>query len=72
MGGGGGQLTADSRPLPSPPGPLYQNEVEYSAFDMEMIFILMQIKLIFTRRGLVLKVRVFGTSKLPVNGQNFN
>ena len=53
MSGGGGQLTADNRPLPNPPPPfrpLYQNEVEYSAFDMEMIFILMQIKLIFTRK----------------------
>ena len=51
MGGGGGQLTADNRALPNPPPqPLYQNEVEYSAFDMKMIFILMQIKLIFTRK----------------------
>ena len=49
-GGGGGRLTADNRPLPSPPGPLDQNEVKCSAFDMEMIFILMQIKLIFTRK----------------------
>ena len=46
MSGGGGQLTADNRPLPNPPPrPLYQNEVEYSTFDMEMSFILMQIKL---------------------------
>ena len=30
-----------------PPG-LYQNQVKCSAFDMEMIFILMQIKLFFT------------------------
>ena len=50
MSGGGDQLTADNRPLPNPPRPLYQNEVEYSAFDMEMSFILMQIKLIFTRK----------------------
>ena len=35
-------------PFPSSPGPLYQNEVKCSAFDMEMFFILMQIKLIFT------------------------
>ena len=76
MSGGGGQLTADNRPLPSPPGPLYQNEAKYSAFDMEMIFIFMQIKLIFTRKVVhlasFLKVRVFGTRKLPFNGQNFN
>ena len=50
MSGGGDQLTADNRPLPNPPRPLHQNEVEYSAFDMEMSFILMQIKLIFTRK----------------------
>ena len=36
------------RPFPSSPGPLYQNEVKCSAFDIEMIFILMQMKLIFT------------------------
>ena len=39
-----------NRPFPSSPGPLYQNEVKCSAFDMEMIFILMQVKLIFTRK----------------------
>ena len=50
MGGEGGQLTADNRALPNPPRPLYQNDVEYSAFDMEMIFFLMQIKVIFTRK----------------------
>ena len=33
-----------------PPGPLYQNEVKCSAFDMEINFTLMQIKLIFTRK----------------------
>ena len=38
-----------NRPFPSSPGPLYGNEVKCSAFHMEMIFILMQIKLIFTR-----------------------
>ena len=38
------------RPFPSSPGPLYQNEVKCSAFDMEKCFILMQIKLIFTRK----------------------
>ena len=34
-----------NRPFPSSPRPLYQNEVKCPAFDMEMIFILMQIKL---------------------------
>ena len=36
--------------FPSSPGPLYQNEVKCSAFNMEIIFILTQIKLIFTRK----------------------
>ena len=36
----------------SSPGPLYQNEVKCSAFDREMIFIAMQVKLIFTRKVL--------------------
>ena len=36
--------------FPSSPGPLYQNEVKCSAFDMEMFFNLMQVKLIFTRK----------------------
>ena len=40
------------RPLPSSPGPLFQNEGRCSAFDMEIIsVILMQIKLIFTRKA---------------------
>ena len=39
-----------NRPFLSSSEPLYQNEVECSAFDMEMIFILMQIKLILTRK----------------------
>ena len=30
--------------------PLYQNKVNCSAFDIEMIFILMQVKLIYTRK----------------------
>ena len=39
------------RPLPSSTGPLFQNEGRCSAFDMEIIsVILMQIKLIFTRK----------------------
>ena len=29
---------ANNRPFPSSPGPLYQNEVRCSTFDMEMIF----------------------------------
>ena len=33
-----GLLGARNRLFPSSPGPLYQNEVISSAFDMEMIF----------------------------------
>ena len=39
-------------PFPSSPGPLYLNEVKCSTFDMEMFFILTQLKLIFTRKVL--------------------
>ena len=46
-----------SRSFPSSPGPLYQNEVKCSAFDMEMLFILMQVKLIF--RGKVVHLASF-------------
>ena len=35
-------------PFPSSLKPPYQNEVKCSAFDIEMVFILMQLKLIFT------------------------
>ena len=28
----------ENRPFPCSPGPLYQNEIKYFAFDMEMIF----------------------------------
>ena len=38
-----------NRPFPSFPGPLYQNEVKYSAFEMEMIFH-SDAKLIFIRK----------------------
>ena len=41
-------LSFRNRPFPSPSGPLHQNEVKCSAFDIEVIFILMQVQLIFT------------------------
>ena len=51
-------------------GKQVQNEVKCSAFDMEMIFILVQITLIFTKKGcalgLILKGRVFGTRKWTI------
>ena len=31
-------MNFQNRPFPSSPGPLYQNEVRRSTFDMEMIF----------------------------------
>ena len=52
-----------NRPFPSSPRPLYQNEVEYSAYDMEMIFYFDANKIHFFKKGcilrLILKVRVF-------------
>ena len=54
----------NNRPFPSFPGPLYQNEVECSAFDGEMIFHLHANKTRFHKKGfalgLILKVTVFG------------
>ena len=51
------------------PRPLYQNEVEYSAYDMEMIFYFDANKIHFFKKGcilrLILKVRVFWTGKWP-------
>ena len=59
------------RPFPSSPGPLYQNEVKCSAFDMEIIFHCHASKTHFHKRGcalgLILKVRVFGTQKWPIS-----
>ena len=59
-----------NRPFPSSPGPLYQNEVKCSAFDMQMIFHSHANKTRFHKKGcalgLILKVRVFGTRKWPI------
>ena len=43
-----------NRPFPSFPGPLYQNEVKCSAFDVEMIFHSHANKLIFHMKGCAL------------------
>ena len=63
------------RPFPSFPGPLYQNEVKCSAFDMEMIFHSHANKTHFHKKGcalgLILKVRVFGIRKWPIGGSYF-
>ena len=57
-----------NRPFPSSPGPLYQNEC--SAFDIEMIFHSQANKTHFDKKGfalgLILKVRVSGTRKWPI------
>ena len=58
------------RPFPSSPGPLFQNEGRCSAFDMEIIFHSHANKTHFYKKGcapsLILKVRVFGTRKWPI------
>ena len=54
------------------PGPLYQNEVKCSTFDMEMILHSHANKSHFHKKGcalgLILIVRVFKTRKWPVAG----
>ena len=56
---------AANRQFSSSPGPLYQNEVKCSAFDMEKIF----HKKGFAS-GLILKERVFRTRKWPIAREN--
>ena len=62
--------TCSNGPFPSSPGPLYQNEVRCSCFDVEMIFHFHENKTHFHKKGcalrLILKVRVFETRKWPV------
>ena len=43
--------TASNRPFLSCIKPLFKNEVKGEAFDMEMSFILMHIKLFFTKKA---------------------
>ena len=61
----------DNRPFPSCPGPLFQNEGGCSAFDMEIIFHSHANITHFHKKGctpsLILKVRVFGTRKWPID-----
>ena len=63
-------LTYECEPSFPYNGPLYQNEVKCSAFDMEMIFHSHVNKTHFQKRGgafgLILKVRVFGARKWPI------
>ena len=54
-----------------PPGHLYQNEVKFCAFDIEMMFHSQANTTHFHKKdyalGLILKVRIFGTRKWPIN-----
>ena len=56
--------------VPSRIGPLYQNKVKCSAFDIEMNFHPRSNNSHFHKKGcplgLILKVRVFGTRKWPI------
>ena len=54
FGGGGTNKVhyVENRLFLSSPGPLYQNEVTCSAFDMELIFLPHAMKTIFTRKVL--------------------
>ena len=65
-------LQTSNRSFPSSPGPLYQNEVKCSAFDMEIIFHSHANKTHFHKKGcalsLILKVKVFGARKWPISG----
>ena len=65
-----GDLSLINRPVSSSPGLLFQDEGSSSAFDMEIIFHSHANKTHFHKRGcapsLILKVRVFGTRKWPI------
>ena len=50
------QSVKSNRPFPSWPKPLLQGEAKCEAIDMKMVFIHMQIKLIFTKRGFALSL----------------
>ena len=63
-------LNSGNKPLPSSPGPLYQNELKWSTFDIEIIFRFHANITHFHKKscalGLILKVRVFGPRKWPI------
>ena len=60
-----------NRPFPSSPRPLYQNEVKYAVFNMEMNFHPHANKTHFHQKGcaldLILKVRILRTRKWPIH-----
>ena len=68
-------LSTLTGPFPSSRGPLYQNEVKCSAFDMEMIFH-SHGKSHFHKKGcllgLIVKVRGFETRKWPITDSKNN
>ena len=58
------KISSTSKPFPSSPGPLHQNEVKCSAFDIEMIFHSYANKTHFHEKGCVLGLdHFFGTPK---------
>ena len=63
-------MRPSNRPFLSYPGPLFQNEVRCSAFDVEIIFHSHANRTHFHKKGyapnLILKVRVFRTRKWPI------
>ena len=67
------QTLYQNRPFPGPssPGPLFQNEGRCSAFDMGITFHSHANNTHFHKKGcapgLILKVRVFGTRKWPID-----
>ena len=50
------QSVKSNRPFPSCLKPLFQGEAKCEAIDMKMVFIHMQTKLIFTKRGFALSL----------------
>ena len=66
-----GTRSSSSTPFPSSTGPLYQNEVKCSAFNMKMIFHSHANETHFHKKvcavGLILKMRVLRTRKWPIN-----
>ena len=65
--------TQTNRPFPSSPGPLYQDEVicKCPAFVMEIIFTLLQIKLIFTRKDVLLFYEGSWNSEVACSCEDF-
>ena len=64
------------RSFPTSPGPLYQNEVEFSAFDMKMIFHSHGNKTHSHKKacalGFIFQMRVFRTRQWPVRAHHLH